>query len=302
MACVEGVGRPLVIQDALQDWRRGLHGELLPSTAELARRFAGSLVVVNDRAPARHADCARGRPQHSFSVQLAEYALYIKQATPALEAAPPLYLNGWRARQAHPELAREWPLPHCFNLVDHTDMILHQLSQQLFGSGGGGGGGGGSSDASAWWRGISDALWKLFIGPPLTVTRLHVDAADAHGWLAQTEGHKLFALFPPCAGEMLAPMTSEPETLQSDFDPLSFAVGPSPPDMLLLAPLLHVAVVQPGEAILVPRGWWHYALSLTPSCTAQCNFYEARSNAAALVKFVVARLPGKFKAAAGAAV
>ena len=86
----------------------------------------------------------------------------------------------------------------------------------------------------------------------------------------------------------------------------------------------HVALLQPGEAIIVPRcvhaamgtrraaarvsisnarrllifvclprsGWWHYAAAVSPSLTAQANFYcvGESSNAEGLIKMVVQRL------------
>ena len=35
------------------------------------------------------------------------------------------------------------------------------------------------------------------MGPPGTITRLHFDAAHAHGYLGQVQGRKLFVVFPP---------------------------------------------------------------------------------------------------------
>jgi len=160
--------------------------------------------------------------------------------------------------------------------VDQTSAILAQLDAQLFPASSA------ASSGGAWWHGVGAALWKLFLGPAGTVTRLHVDAGDAHGWLAQAEGWKLFILFPPAAGARLAPLAGE--ALQSGVEALEAAAGEE------LGPDAHVALLGPGEAILVPRGWWHYALSLTPSLTVQCNFYHAASNTAGLVSFVMERV------------
>ena len=48
-------------------------------------------------------------------------------------------------------------------------------------------------------------------------------------------------------------------------------------------------VLHPGEAILVPKGWWHYALALDPSVTVMRNFYEASTNAKDCVGLVAAQ-------------
>ena len=69
----------------------------------LAARFGADAVTVNDRAPARHGDAA-DRPQTSAATTLREYANYLlalqRRAQPL--AAPPFYLNGWRAFSEHP--------------------------------------------------------------------------------------------------------------------------------------------------------------------------------------------------------
>ena len=40
------------------------------------------------------------------------------------------------------------------------------------------------------------------------------------------------------------------------------------------------------------RGWWHYAVALSPSLTAQSNFYHAASNTDGLVQLVMQKLKG----------
>ena len=127
--CLEGCGRPLLVADALAGW------QLEPlRAASLARRFGASLVVVNDRAPARRADAQAGRPQASVAVTLADYVDHYppmrgddclgSDAGSEEQGCPPLYLNGWRAFSAHPELVDECPLPYFLRGVDHTQAIL----------------------------------------------------------------------------------------------------------------------------------------------------------------------------------
>lgn len=36
----------------------------------------------------------------------------------------------------------------------------------------------------------------------------------------------------------------------------------------------YVAVVEAGETIVAPKGWWHYAVSLDSSVTIMRNFYS----------------------------
>ena len=46
------------------------------------------------------------------------------------------------------------------------------------------------------------------MGPPGTVTRLHFDAARAHGYLGQVRGRKLFVVYPPSDTPFLCRSTS----------------------------------------------------------------------------------------------
>ena len=83
-----------MVCDALREWA------CVSSQAEwtveaLAARFGADAVTANDRAPARHADAADGRPQASAATTLREYVLY-------LDTLQPFYLNGWRAFAEHP--------------------------------------------------------------------------------------------------------------------------------------------------------------------------------------------------------
>jgi chloride channel 7 len=177
---------------------------------------------------------------------------------------------------------------------------------------------------SSWCHQVDANLTKLFLGPPGTISRLHYDAGDAHGWLAQVVGRKLFVLYPPSDGAALYPLASETETVQSPIEPLQ-------PDMRrwpgYTTARPQACIVHPGEgfrgesgssysrpqsidssamvgrgsgdgeadllprwaagqALLIPAGWWHYAVALDRSITVQRNFYHVRSNAAGLVRMV----------------
>ena len=241
---------------------------------------------MNDRAPARHADARLGRAQVSVGVTLAAYCDYVHSLRDAGES-PPFYLNGWRAFNAHPELARDCPAPYFMADVDLTTDIMQQIDEQVFrraqpacGQAPADGGG------TAWYSNAVAAMSKLFLGPAGTTTRLHFDAVDAHGWLAQVVGTKLFVLFSPTDTAALAPIPGETETVQSEVDPLACACGSAdwPPGVTP-----HVCLLAPNEALLIPRGWWHYAAALDTSLTAQHNFYT-EANAAPLAGMIVRKL------------
>lgn len=100
----------------------------------------------------------------------------------------------------------------------------------------------------------------------------------------QVTGRKLFILYPPSATPVLHRLDTESETVQSPVDPLK-------PDVVSWPKYVHarprVVMLRPGEALLVPRGWWHYAASVDTSVTLQRNFYHATTNARGLVQLVL---------------
>ncbi|KDD76448.1 hypothetical protein H632_c222p0, partial [Helicosporidium sp. ATCC 50920] len=173
-------------------------------------------------------------------------------------------------------------VPSFAPLVDQTASISEALDRTLFRTGRGESQKAEGSDP--WWLRTSDALNKLFLGPPGTVTRLHYDAGEAHGWLAQVVGRKLFVLLPPEETHNLHRLPGERETAQSPVDPLEPDLH-AHPAYRKARPI--ACIVYPGETLLVPAGWWHYAVALDRCITLQRNFYHANSNARGLVGMVL---------------
>lgn len=186
--CFSGQGSPCVVTDACWGWTFTYFQNLHPSP----------MIRANNRAPARHADSfpGNGGPQHSIQLPLADYIRQHCLAAPStldghLHQDPPLtsnpyYLNGWRAFVEIPELKRDCPLPQFADGLDQTVELLRAVDAQLFNKGGQGAGAGQLSETdsvSDWCSNVDANLTKVFMGPPGTVTRLHFDAGEAHGWL-----------------------------------------------------------------------------------------------------------------------
>jgi chloride channel 7 len=282
--CLAGAGTPALITDGFDGWPA-----LSTWSFDFFKKQYGTCVVIaNDRAPARHADSlpGGGGRQTSAALTVGQYIeLHVDPLPPCLDryrSAPPnstpMYVNGWRAFVDAPALAADCPAPHFASGIDHTVQLLEAVDARLFGPQPAG-------EGSKWCAQVDANLTKVFMGPPGTVTRLHFDAGEAHGWLGQCVGRKLFVLLPPSDGPLLCPLASEKETEQSPIDPLR-------PDLRRwssyggrASPLC--CVVHPGQALLVPRGWWHYAVALDRSITVQRNFYNATSNAGGLVRLVL---------------
>ena len=132
--------------------------------------------------------------------------------------------------------------------------------------GGGSGGGEPAVRAQAW------------LGPSGTYTPLHCDAA--HNVLAQVVGVKRVRLLPPGAAPHVyaAPPPLQNTSLLpraalrqhgrsgggSDASAVSDAAAAFP--LLRQCPLpLQEVVLAPGDALFIPRGWWHEVEALTPS-------------------------------------
>jgi len=116
-------------------------------------------------------------------------------------------------------------------------------------------------------------LTKIFMSPKGAITRLHYDNGGAHAWLSQIQGRKMFVCFAPSDGEHLHPFEGDEGLLNGSWlDPMDPDVFEKWPDVKKATP--YVAVVEAGETIVAPKGWWHYAVSLDSSVTIMRNFYS----------------------------
>jgi hypothetical protein len=99
-----------------------------------------------------------------------------------------------------------------------------------------------------------------WIGPAGTVSQLHCDYA--HNLFAQLVGRKRFELFAP-SRELRRTAT----TYYSSFSALDFAGGARPvPDVEV--------VVERGEMLFLPYGWWHRVTSLEASISVNAFFWS----------------------------
>lgn len=102
---------------------------------------------------------------------------------------------------------------------------------------------------------------SAWLGPAGTITGLHTDAFP--NVLTQLRGRKGLILFPPRPLDRLyrspkfepATTVSLVDLREPDFERF--------PRLRELRPL--VAILEAGDAIYIPPGWWHYVVSETPS-------------------------------------
>lgn len=307
LVCDGGAGKPVVVTDGGKDWP-GVGW----SPRELGRRFGKSFVRCNDRAPARREDARderTGGAQRSVALSMLEYSRYSSER-PGVDnvgslrvADAPFYANGLQHGVFNPKerngrgvrsgfidgddsdssSTREaFPPPAFTRRCDQVVDIVAETHRAILPNAPPG-----ARDEMA--TSLSAGLSKVFVGPCGTVTRLHQDCANAHAWLGQASGRKLFVCYPPSDAEHLDVLEGEKETRQSRIDPV--APKDCQPRGYLRNATPTVFVLEPGEVVLVPCGWWHYAAALDSSVTVMRNFFTAmpESNHTSLVHTIIAK-------------
>ena len=177
--------------------------------------------------------------------------------------APVLYMNGWDVFEALPELWHpqmdRLPGSIAPRTVDEYERL--HTAYKL--------------DTKEALVAKARGLCKLFVGPVGAITRIHQDNHDAHAWLCNLRGKKLYVLCRPRDAPLVAPRTSLDKGLGTRYtgrlDPLDEAQRA---EAVAKGLELYATVLEPGQTILAPAGWWHYAVSLTPTITLMCNFWD----------------------------
>lgn len=244
-----------------------------------------------------------GRPKMDFDKKSMQ-----KSIESLANADAPFYCNGWRAfeqevcdvddiyaqastgdvcqeKNTPSTAAQAFPPPYFASQIDCTKLIAAQTREIILDKISPGRNHTISATCAA--ESLDASLAKLFIGPCGTVTRMHQDAGEAHGWLGQVFGDKLFILCPPSDSRFLREIKGEVETSQSYCDPLDMSKEAVFENALFwekASPL--ITVLKPNETLVIPKGWWHYAAALSPSLTAMKNFYDAEGNVKSLVQIV----------------
>ena len=115
------------------------------------------------------------------------------------------------------------------------------------------------------WPGYFDKMGppRFWIGPARTVTPLHCDYDD--NIFAQIWGSKRIFLSPPHHGELLYTKEANAVLFGSPFDPEAPDFDKFP---LARQASMIECLVEPGEMLYVPAGWYHQVRALTFSLSA----------------------------------
>jgi hypothetical protein len=175
------------------------------------------------------------RPNRSLSLPLAKFLQYCTQSA-SRELLPSLCC-GLQLFEAHPELLEAFEVPHA----------LAGIYGEL------------SGDLKLWY---AQNFGVLLVGSRGAVTPLHVDLFFTDAWLAQIAGRKDCLLVPPAEGK------------EMELDTLDLLDERC--DSTFLAQLNpYRTVLEPGELLLIPAGWYHQVLTMSPSISLSFNFVTA---------------------------
>jgi hypothetical protein len=169
----------------------------------------------------------------------------------------PLYMMGWNAL-GHPELGNDiQPAPYFISdwLLSLTP-TLRELLQWTYGR----------------------AYSAVFVGPPGSLSTLHYDFGHCLGYLAQIQGRKRATLCAPSDSPHLYAGQVDPEHPDLERFPLFEWATP------------YECVIEPGELLFMPAGWWHWVRGLEKSITVAHNFFNDVNFSEHLTK-ILRRLP-----------
>ncbi|XP_032680494.1 HSPB1-associated protein 1 [Odontomachus brunneus] len=137
----------------------------------------------------------------------------------------------------------------------------------------------------------------LWIGSKGAHTNCHQDSYG-YNLVAQIHGRKEWLLFPPRSSNFLEPtrIPYEESTIYSKFN--FFCLSKENEKKILDMPYKpKVIILEPGDVLFVPWGWWHYVESLNHSMSINIWIPLKEDSKArlkeALVKLTVARIGGQ---------
>jgi Cupin-like domain len=254
-----GHRKPAIVLDALDSWPT-----LKTWTFDLVRaRYAADFVFPR----------VWSRPEFARMMTLGHYLDYVADpGAPSLGfwfdsamkpcQAPdetvndPLYLP-WNVFSRHPELLEEVNLSPRFT-EDWLPLLPEPLRKEM-------------SKTKYFAAG-------LMIGPEHACVGLHYDFLNTHAYLAQIVGRKRCVLFPPeCSAALY---NGKVQVDAPDFEKFP----------RFREATAFQCILEPGELLFIPCGWWHHVVALDKTITLNYNFFN-RVNFQGYMKCLLQILP-----------
>lgn len=157
-----------------------------------------------------------------------EYVRYMQSC----QEERPWYLTSWDFTLECPELLNDFVLPRYF-AEDYISSLPDELRPRL--------------------------LW-IFMGPPGSGFRLHVDVGHTAAWNAQLIGRKDWILFEPSSGPLV--YEGRVDAFAPDLSRYPRLAEAQP----------YVCTLGPGDVIFTPSRWWHQTRILETSLSLTGNY------------------------------
>jgi len=227
-------------------------------------------------APAFEGDDAGGPDSVAVQATVAEfveYALVLEEEDAALEeeAAVAYFrvqMEGWPAftQAMWPTFEQRWKDLTPPGVEDHTLRWVRMFADKF------------NTD----WLQFYARYFSVSLAAPGCITRLRTENNGAHLWLAQLEGRRLVFLFAPREWERLYGMTGGRVEGREGYTAAASSVDIFAPSAKrhprFAEAKAQSAVLEPGETLLIPSGWWWYSVALEPSATVQQNFFNGSNH------------------------
>lgn len=124
----------------------------------------------------------------------------------------------------------------------------------------------------------------LIIGPPRSGSSFHIDPNATSAWNAAIRGRKKWLFFPPDVTPPGISPSVDGADVTAPVSVMEWFVNFYNRDLIEQVGAVE-AVVQPGEIMFVPRGWWHCVLNLDVSIAVTQNFVSS-CNVQAVVRWL----------------
>jgi hypothetical protein len=259
---LSGVGKPVVVTDALKTWNavkkwdfemfKSLYGSETVVVSLWSNEKYRKVIKLRDYI--EYLDAAGGRLP-GFWI---DSVMKLPCEEPAELAGQLLYLTSWRAYNLHPELLGDVKLsPEC---IDDWFPLLPQAFRDAL------------DNATRYFSA------GLLIGPAGSQATLHRDYLHSHAYLALIRGRKKCTLFSP--GDSSALYEGDVDLDQPDIRRFP----------LFRHATAFECILEPGEMLFIPCGWWHHVVAIEKSITVNYNFFN-RVNFRAYLTDLLQQLP-----------
>jgi hypothetical protein len=171
---------------------------------------------------------------HKFKMRFDDYVQYMRQQ----HDEDPIYMFDPCFHERAPDMQLDYAVPRFF-------------PEDLF---------------SVLGKGRPDYMW-LVIGPGRSGSAFHVDPYKTSAWNAVLQGRKRWLLYPPDVDPPGVPVEDDSDD-GVDYDapePIKYMLEEYPKALATKPPM--EIIMEPGDLIYVPSGWWHMVLN-TEDCIA----------------------------------